>query len=141
MKTETGEDIPSGSSIAGVSSDDLAHGAAQNNYNRAGGQNVGNFLTDRPTSRVLAAPGGGSSISFGDYKEPAAQFTPSKGAAVAERPMSASTGPGGLASIGQANGNNNYARPGGQNVGNFLTDRSSSRVLAPPGGASSITFG
>jgi protein SPIRAL1 and related proteins len=36
---------------------------------------------------------------------------------------------------------NNYARPGGQNVGNFLTDRPSSRVLAPPGGGSQITFG
>jgi SPIRAL1-like protein len=36
---------------------------------------------------------------------------------------------------------NNYARPGGQNVGNFLTDRTSSRVLAPPGGGSQITFG
>ena len=28
-----------------------------------------------------------------------------------------------------------------QNLGNFLTDRNSSRVLAPPGGASSIVFG
>jgi SPIRAL1-like protein len=36
---------------------------------------------------------------------------------------------------------NNYARPEGQNVGNFLTDRASSRVLAPPGGASQISFG
>lgn len=36
---------------------------------------------------------------------------------------------------------NNYGRPEGQNVGNFLTDRSSSRVLAPPGGASQIFFG
>ena len=36
---------------------------------------------------------------------------------------------------------NNYHRPGGQNVGNFITDKSSSRVLAPPGGASQITFG
>jgi SPIRAL1-like protein len=43
---------------------------------------------------------------------------------------------------GEARGrNNNYSRPGGQNVGNFLTDKSSSRVLAPPGGGSSITFG
>ena len=30
-------------------------------------------------------------------------------------------------------GHNNYGRPEGQNVGNFLTDRNSSRVLAPPG--------
>ena len=37
--------------------------------------------------------------------------------------------------------NNNYSRPGGQNVGNFMTARNSSRVSAPPGGASQITFG
>lgn len=37
--------------------------------------------------------------------------------------------------------NNNYSRPDSQNVGNFLTDRPSSRVLAPPGGGSQISFG
>ena len=31
--------------------------------------------------------------------------------------------------------NNNYSRPDSQNVGNFLTDRPSSRVLAPPADA------
>lgn len=36
---------------------------------------------------------------------------------------------------------NNYVRPEGQNVGNFITDRPSSRVLAPPGGGSRITLG
>ena len=36
---------------------------------------------------------------------------------------------------------NNYVRPEGQNVGNFITDRPSSRVLAPPGGGSNITLG
>lgn len=39
--------------------------ATGNNYYRSEGQNVGNFLTDRPSSRVLAPPGGGSQISFG----------------------------------------------------------------------------
>ena len=38
-------------------------------------------------------------------------------------------------------GNNNYHRSEGQNVGNFMTDRNSSRVMAPPGGRSSISFG
>ena len=36
---------------------------------------------------------------------------------------------------------NNYHRPKGQNVGNFLTDRNSSKVLAPPGGASTFSLG
>ena len=40
-----------------------------------------------------------------------------------------------------SNNNNNYVRSEGQNVGNFLTGRPSSKVLAPPGGRSSITFG
>ena len=36
---------------------------------------------------------------------------------------------------------NNYHRPEGQNVGNCLTDRNSSKVLAPPGGASTFSLG
>lgn len=42
-----------------------------NNYSRPDGQNVGNFLGDRPSSRVLAAPGGKSNFSFNDYDTPA----------------------------------------------------------------------
>ncbi|XP_078430161.1 protein SPIRAL1-like 2 [Wolffia australiana] len=39
-----------------------------NNYFRAEGQNTGNFITDRPSTKVHAAPGGGSSLGylFGD---------------------------------------------------------------------------
>ena len=44
--------------------------ATGNNYYRAEGQNVGNFMTDRPSSRVLAPPGGGSQISFGNEAAP-----------------------------------------------------------------------
>lgn len=36
---------------------------------------------------------------------------------------------------------NNYSRPGGnQNLGNRITGRPSSRVLAPPGGQSNLSF-
>ncbi|EOY22104.1 hypothetical protein QUC31_007568 [Theobroma cacao] len=35
-----------------------------NNYFRADGQNCGNFLTDRRTTKVHAAPGGGSSLDY-----------------------------------------------------------------------------
>lgn len=52
----------------------------------------------------------------------------------AERPNIAGTCCGGTLK-------NNYVRPEGQNVGNFITDRPSSRVLAPPGGGSKITLG
>ncbi|XP_050225245.1 protein SPIRAL1-like 3 [Mercurialis annua] len=38
--------------------------ATTNNYFRAEGQNCGNFLTERPTTKVHAAPGGGSSLNY-----------------------------------------------------------------------------
>lgn len=36
----------------------------QNNYHRADGQNSGNFITDRPSTKVHSAPGGGSSLGY-----------------------------------------------------------------------------
>ncbi|CAN6847956.1 unnamed protein product, partial [Brassica oleracea] len=35
-----------------------------NNYIRTEGQNCGNFLTERPSTKVHAAPGGGSSLGY-----------------------------------------------------------------------------
>ena len=40
-----------------------------------------------------------------------------------------------------AKGSNAYANGANQNCGNVLTDRPTTRLHAPPGGASSITFG
>lgn len=39
-------------------------GRNSNNYHRADGQNTGNFITDRPSTKVHAAPGGGSSLGY-----------------------------------------------------------------------------
>ncbi|XP_020572918.1 protein SPIRAL1-like 2 [Phalaenopsis equestris] len=39
-------------------------GNLTNNYFRADGQNNGNFITDRPSTKVHAAPGGGSSLGY-----------------------------------------------------------------------------
>jgi len=47
---------------------------------------------------------------------------------------------GGQAS-GRGDSSNAYANGANQNCGNVITDRSSTRVMAPPGGRSSITFG
>lgn len=111
-----------------------------NNYHRSEGQNVGNFLTERPSSRVLAPSGGGASqISFGGDADTTHNYQPKgKGAPPSQHASKLDTS-------GEASGadshKNNYHRAGGQNVGNFLTDRNSSRVLAPPGGASQVTFG
>ncbi|XP_031248890.1 protein SPIRAL1-like 5 [Pistacia vera] len=35
-----------------------------NNHHRAQGQNSGNFLTDRPSTKVQSAPGGVSSLGY-----------------------------------------------------------------------------
>ncbi|EPS62977.1 hypothetical protein M569_11815 [Genlisea aurea] len=57
--------VPSADIPAGI------QGSQKNNYFRADGQNTGNFLTDRPSTKVHAAPGGGSSLGylFGDAKK------------------------------------------------------------------------
>ena len=43
--------------------------------------------------------------------------------------------------VGIAGSSNRFARGSDQNSGNVLTDKPITRVLAPPGGRSSITFG
>eukprot|EP00210_Caulerpa_lentillifera_P001705 g1639.t1 len=139
-----------------------------NNYVRPEGQNVGNFITDRKSSRVLAPPGGQSSVSFFGASAPSmvvgkprstspvAQPPPpvSQPTPVVEEKRPSQTGGGGGLSladneyarqapeVGVRGGDNNYARPGQrQNVGNYITGRNTSRVLAPPGGGSSVSFG
>lgn len=112
MRTESGEVITTGDFTAGSSTGDVEGGNLRNNYSRPEGQNVGNFLSDRPSSRVMQAPGGASSIVFGS-DEPAAAPRTGRGRA-----------PGSLAPTEEHNpSSNNYARPDGQNCGNFLTDR------------------
>lgn len=146
---------------AGLATGDIMGGTAQNNYSRPEGQNVGNFMTDRPSSRVLAQPGGGSQIVFGNSTDamdsyrrggppqgpPQAYNSPPPGAPHWAPPQQVSSGGSPYSQSPQRGGpavgtsNNNYHRPSGQNVGNFLTDKPSSRVLAPPGGRSQISFG
>jgi SPIRAL1-like protein len=116
-------------------------------------QNLGNFMTDRNSSRVLAPPGGRSNVSLSDgsadvaphqaakqhFSAPEAPLyaqiplAQAKAAAAAQQSSSVFGGQGGQAS-------NNYARPDSQNVGNFMTDRNTSRVLKPPGGGSSSAW-
>lgn len=171
-------------------------------------QNSGNFLTEKPITKIHAPPGGASSIVFGDEisstpskaapqasKAPIAVAIPTQpttpessteGAsttAPAEDESSTPTEPTGngpepipmkdLASASvpkdeepKENGAaastaletkspepkpapvpgapvsaNAYASGVNQNSGNFMTGRPTTRVRAPPGGASSITFG
>eukprot|EP01024_Parvocaulis_polyphysoides_P002118 TRINITY_DN10652_c0_g1_i1.p1 TRINITY_DN10652_c0_g1~~TRINITY_DN10652_c0_g1_i1.p1 ORF type:complete len:294 (-),score=25.45 TRINITY_DN10652_c0_g1_i1:118-951(-) len=134
----------------------VAGGASANNYHRPQGQNVGNFISDRPSSKVLAPPGGGSSISFsGDVLDQtiiqkenlqAHETTDLSKLDVtniqyASEPRAHNCQQKEEERMSGGGASNNYHRPGGQNLGNFITDRPSSRVLAAPGGGSSITFG
>eukprot|EP01023_Acetabularia_acetabulum_P024689 TRINITY_DN2376_c0_g1_i1.p1 TRINITY_DN2376_c0_g1~~TRINITY_DN2376_c0_g1_i1.p1 ORF type:complete len:305 (-),score=36.86 TRINITY_DN2376_c0_g1_i1:172-1017(-) len=135
----------------------LHAGGSSNNYYRPEGQNVGNFISDRPSSKVLAPPGGGSNFSISGDMMDYNQNTQKENIQIAQESVKVpidipqsedklctdETMQGGAEGIGAAASgrNNNYHRPGGQNLGNFLTDRPSSRVLAAPGGNSSITFG
>ena len=48
----------------------VSNATMNNNYTRSSGQNAGNFLTARATSRVLRDPGGGSSFIFGGESPP-----------------------------------------------------------------------
>ena len=101
---------------------------------------------------MLAPPGGASSISFGDNSaQPAPQrfatpetYVPGSAAAAAAVTAArnnASNVGFGSAQAGPGAQANNYARGDGQNVGNFMSGRNSSRVTHAPGGASSIVFG
>ena len=62
----------------------------ENNYTRDAGQNVGNFLTDRKSSRVLREPGGGSSVALGGANGSALAQASSVTAQARQRAMSSS---------------------------------------------------
>ena len=169
-------------------------------------QNCGNVVTGRPTSRVLAPPGGTQTFTLGNTDDdsneenntalvPSSSSSSSESSSVVVDPLAlkrmplselrtlcrrhslqpagckdalverledwmmmmnnnTNTGveisrdvfdatraaPGTTRARENNNNNNNYARATSQNVGNFLTERPTSRVLAPPGGASSGIF-
>lgn len=109
------------------------------------------FIKNRPSTRVTNAPGGNSSLSFGNYMEPGKTRE--------------SNAQGNDQSVGGGNSNNNQSntsstvtqnvgqpeeRSGGRKAaGNMENNRSNEqndkrtnvKVNQPPGGASSIIFG
>lgn len=126
-----------------------------NAYANGANQNCGNVITGRSSTRINAPPGGSSSFSLGwgsddtsmpvkenvrrrDPNQSSLSFggsdakAPAKIAAPQQHTFGAMTN-------GQSS--NRYANGANQNCGNVLTDRPSTRVVAPPGGASQITFG
>ena len=112
-----------------------------NAYASGANQNCGNVITDRPTTRLHAPPGGSSSICLSDGSSEIV----APRAATGRTPLADAAPPAATAEpVFGANakkGSNAYASGANQNCGNVLTDRPTTRLHAPPGGASSVTFG
>lgn len=135
-----------------------------NAFANGSNQNCGNYLTERPTTRLHAPPGGKTSFSlgWGGDDEPAPRQRPATGGPApwgppGERERDSTdarrySGKGGETTSGHGRGSvaaggngrvsgNTFANGSNQNCGNFITDVSSTRVAAPPGGSSSFSLG
>ena len=124
-------------------------GTSANAFATGSNQNCGNFITDRSTTRIHAPPGGKTSISiFGGYPAETKRATPTPLVETkrenivvsAPAPVVKTTSPV-KKTTGRRVSSNVFATGSNQNCGNFITDRPSTRVHAPPGGRSQITFG
>ncbi|KAJ9473269.1 Protein SPIRAL1-like 2 [Diplonema papillatum] len=120
--------------------------------------NRGQFMGHKPSTRVHAHPGGNSSFSLGWGEpepqkkaapmQPAMQPVMQHGKENAAPAMPANVVPQQQPEPqkGQAPQGNNrissnaWASNASQNCGNVISDRPSTRIHAPPGGKSSITF-
>mmetsp|Transcript_19645 Transcript_19645/g.45917 ORF Transcript_19645/g.45917 Transcript_19645/m.45917 type:complete len:181 (+) Transcript_19645:18-560(+) len=151
-----------GSLIFGGAAAGPAEAISSNKYASGSNQNCGNVMTGRSSTRLHAPPGGTSqagslifgganagdrfaghrgnrsqqtsSISFGNNNTTAAAQEPFKAKAVNNQVQQQQTV---TKKIGGGTSANAFASGTNQNCGNFITDRPTSRVLAPPGGKSS----
>jgi len=104
--------------------------------------NRAQMFGEKPSSRVLAQPGGNSSFSLG-WGQP--EPTQQRAAPVAKENTAPAQPtnvppPQQPVKVTGATSSNAWASNSSQNSGNMISDRPTSRVLAPPGGKSSITF-
>lgn len=114
------------------------------------------FIKNRPSTRVSNAPGGNSSLSFGNYVEPGSAQGNSNSNNANDRRQSNAAGNYDSSNKGTRNssvsqnvGQQGEAREGARAAGNMENNRTTEqtdkrtnvRVNQPPGGASSIIFG
>jgi len=107
---------------------------SSNAFAQGSNPNCGNFLTDRPSTGLHAPPGGKSSLCFGEE--------PMEAPWRANQNRSGNTIRGaGVPESKPTMSSNRFATGSNQNCGNVITDRSSTRLHAPPGGHSSFVLG
>lgn len=106
-------------------------------------QNCGNFITETPSTRVKAPPGGRSSISLGWGDEGNTNLRREQRQDFVDRDVMFSRTTRSSSSSGYRSREscNAFARGSNQNCGNFITATPTTRVAAPPGGRSSVSLG
>ena len=120
--------ISFGSSDAGMSK------VSSNKYSSGANQNCGNVITGRSSTRIHAPAGGHTSISLGS-----APMKPSTKTNIRAPAASAKAAPK-AAPARRTTSSNKFSNGSNQNCGNVITNRPSTRVRAPPGGHSQISF-
>jgi len=137
---------------------------SSNSYASGSSQNTGNVITDRSSTRVAQQPGGNSSLSLGwggsgggathsnrrqqqqQQQQPPPQQQQQYSYPGGAQQQQGRYGASGSTAFGanpdrMRNSSNAFANGSNQNTGNYITDRSSTRIHAPPGGRSTFTFG
>jgi len=110
---------------------------SSNNYACGRQQNIGNYITDKPTTRVTENPGGASHFSLGWDEAKVAPPRPASGTPWQQEIYSNANGDSDAGFL-QATID---SRQNQQNSANFATGRPTTRVCATPGGASSLNLG
>jgi len=111
---------------------------SSNAFASGANQNCGNFITDRPTTRLHHAPGGASTLSLGHDDTPSTAARTS-----AQSQLEVTRDAKVVVSLPDCNStsSNKFASGVNQNCGNSITDRPTTRVHQAPGGTSSVCLG
>ncbi len=109
---------------------------SSNKFANGSNQNCNNILTDRSSTKIHAPPGGKSNISFGS-----SSTAPVKSSYKKQTVTTKKQAENIQTFTKKGTSSNKFANGSNQNCGNVITDRSSTRIHAPPGGRSQITFG
>lgn len=108
---------------------------SSNAFANGSNQNCGNVISERSTTRIHCPPGGRSTFSF-TGEEPKSTQKPQRVADPNHGHSSHESRNSGLQMSSNA-----FASGSNQNAGNFITEKPTTRVRAPPGGSSSLVLG